>query len=537
MTPPSSAAQTIAEWQALAARDPDEAARELSRRLRTLLPPAQQAAAIASRATPRSLADAFARASAAARASVAAAAAASGASDDSGDADGNGDDNGNGNGRGRGDLEGRARTRAAQRVGVGDGDGGGDGNGASYDSGDADGVGNGNGNGGGDAPLAGAPYVLKDLFHARKHPLLAGSGFPAKILARAHAPSETAREVGIVRSLDEAGAVLAAKTHLHEFAYGITGENPFHGDCAHPGFPRRVSGGSSSGTAVAVASGLVPFGIGTDTGGSIRVPASFCGLYGMRLGAGHPWMREAFPLAPGFDTPGWLARTAADLLAINRALLAAPPAPPAPPAAPAAPSTPRKPRGCFLDLASLGLALDAATAKAMRDAARRLAPPADRTTRGQITSAFRGALESYSILQSTEAYEVHAGWLDRHRRHYSDTVWALIDRGRNWTPAQLDAAHIKRAAIRELFRAYFHGYDFLVMPATPFPALTKSDCTLENRNRLLTLNSPASLAGLPVLTLPVALGNGLSAGLQFIVPSTGSPAIRWALKTYPDGKA
>ncbi|WP_068769051.1 amidase [Termitidicoccus mucosus] len=436
MPPPSSAAQTIAEWQALAARDPSEAARELSRRLQALAP-AQRSAAIASCATPHALAESFARAAAS------------------------------------------------------------------------------------DAPLAGAPYVLKDLFHARNHPLLAGSGFPPEILARAHAPAEAAREVGIMRSLDEAGAVFAAKAHLHEFAYGLTGENPFHGDCAHPKFPRRVSGGSSSGTAVAVASGLVPFGIGTDTGGSIRVPASFCGLYGLRLGAGHPWMSEAFPLAPGFDTPGWLARTAADMHAVNRALLGE------------TLTAPRKPRGCFLDLASLGLALNATTAKAVRAAARRLAPPADRTTRDQITSAFLGALESYSILQSTEAYGVHADWLDRHRKHYSDTVWALIDRGRNWTQTQLDAAHIKRAAIRKLFRSYFRGYDFLVMPATPFPALAKSDCTLENRNRLLTLNSPASLAGLPVLTLPVALGNGLSAGLQFIVPSADSPAIRWALETYP----
>lgn len=466
--PPPSAAQTIAEWRALAARDPGGAARELSRRLQSLLAPARQSAAIASRATPRALAESFARAAAS------------------------------------------------------------------------------------DAPLAGAPYVLKDLFHARNHPLLAGSGFPPKILARAHAPSEAAREVGIKRALDEAGAVFAAKTHLHEFAYGLTGENPFHGDCAHPKFPRRVSGGSSSGTAVAVASGIVPFGIGTDTGGSIRVPASFCGLYGLRLGAGHPWMREAFPLAPGFDTPGWLTRTAADMLAVNRALLGTPPAlpaSPAPPAALAAPATlaaPRKPRGCFLDPASgpaasgraasgpgPGLAPDAATAKAVRAAARRLAPPADRTTRDQITSAFSGALESYSILQSTEACGVHDRWLDRHRKHYSDTVWALIDRGRRWTQTQLDAAHIKRAAIRELFRDYFRDYDFLVMPATPFPALTKAGCTLENRNRLLALNSPASLAGLPVLALPVALGDGLSAGLQFIVPGAGSPAIRWALETHP----
>ncbi|MDR2676406.1 MAG: amidase [Opitutaceae bacterium] len=502
MPPPPSSTQTIAEWQALAARDPRAAARELSRRLRSLLPPARQAAAIASRATPRALEDAFARAAAVLRAGGGVGASRAGA------------DAGGGAGASRAATAAAVSAAAVSDAGV---------NAAGVSDAGGGGAGGGGGGAGAGAPLplAGAPYVLKDLFHAAGHPLLAGSGFPAEILAAAHAPPPPGRGTGIVRALDEAGAVLAAKTHLHEFAYGITGENPFHGDCAHPCFPRRVSGGSSSGTAVAVASGLVPFGIGTDTGGSIRVPAAFCGLHGLRLGAGHPWMSGAFPLAPGFDTPGWLTRTASDMLAVNRALLGAP-------AAAAA----RPPRGCFLDLAALGLALDAATAGAVREAARRLAPPADRATRDQFAGAFRGALEAYSILQSTEAFAVHAAWLDRHRGYYSAAVWALIDRGRHWTRAQRAAARRRRATIRALFREYFRGRDFLVMPATPFPALTKSCCTPENRNRLLTLNAPASLAGLPVLALPVALGGGLSAGLQFIVPDTGAPAIPWALETH-----
>ena len=101
---------------------------------------------------------------------------------------------------------------------------------------------------------------------------------------------------------------------LFEFAWGLTGENAHFGDCEHPRFPGRTSGGSSSGSAEAVAAEIVPLAIGTDTGGSIRVPAAFCGIFGYRGVPGEPWITDAVQLAPSFDTAGWFTRSGADMM-------------------------------------------------------------------------------------------------------------------------------------------------------------------------------------------------------------------------------
>lgn len=357
------------------------------------------------------------------------------------------------------------------------------------------------------APLAGLPYVLKDLFFTAGQPVRAGSRFPSELL-----PSQP-RDGKMPHVMRGLGGVLVAKTHLHEFAYGLTGENPHFGDCEHPRFPGRTSGGSSSGSAVAVAAGVVPFAVGTDTGGSVRVPAAFCGLYGFRLSAGHPWIEDAFPLAPSFDTVGWFTRTADDLFVVNRFLLGKPVIPE------------RKPRGGSLDFTALGLEADPTVASAISRVAPAYAPAADEATQADLHAAFTGAAEAYAVLQSHEAFAVHAKWLDVHRDLYDPAVWTRINRGRLWTQAQLDAAQTKLAAIRLLWQRFFLTYDFLVMPATPFPALTKADCTQENRERLLQLTTPASLAGLPVLTVPVALSSGLSTGIQIIVNDPHSPVV------------
>lgn len=361
------------------------------------------------------------------------------------------------------------------------------------------------------APLAGVPYALKDVFQVSPLTIKAGSRFPHGILPKKD------RDGKLPHVLRGVGAVLAAKTNLYEFAYGLTGENPHYGDCEHPHEPDRTSGGSSSGSAVLVAAGILPFATGTDTGGSIRVPAAFCGLYGLRTSAQHAWTEDAFPLAPSFDTAGWFTGNAQDMHTMHRVLLSAT-------------KVERELRGCYLDFESLGLTADKDVAEAVRAAAAAYAPVADKTTAEQLRHGFAHAAETYAVIQSAEAYQVHAAWLDLYRDLYSPTVWERIDRGRHWTTKQLDEAQARHAAIKLLWTNYFLTYDFLILPATPFPALRKNDCTQVNRDRLLTLNAPASLGGLPVLSIPVALPSGLTTGLQIIVNSNQSPVIPWALK-------
>jgi len=357
-----------------------------------------------------------------------------------------------------------------------------------------------------DRPLGGVPYFLKDLFDVAGEPTSAGSTF----LPEVRPPGAT--DAALVRTLRAAGAVLAGKTQLHEFAYGITGENPHFGDCEHPRFPGRTTGGSSSGSAAAVAAGVVPLAIGTDTGGSVRVPAAFCGLYGFRSQAGDAFIADAFPLAPSFDTAGWFTAGAADMRAAIDGLVGLHPAA-------------RTLRGLYVEPPGL----DADVAAACRTAAEALASPADRETHETIVRGFAPALDAYSIIVAHEAWTLHAPWADRQRLRYDPAVWMRLQRGRTQSRAEVGQAQVALAAVRLLWAKIFLACDFLVLPATPCAALRKAECTPENRSRLLALTAPVSLGGFPVLTVPVALPSGLTTGLQIVVPSLASPAISWVL--------
>lgn len=354
-------------------------------------------------------------------------------------------------------------------------------------------------------PLGGTPFFAKDVFDVRGAPTFAGSTF---------LPDERPvhDDSALIRAARATGLVCAGKTHLHEFAYGITGENPHYGDCEHPAFPGRTTGGSSSGSAAAVAAGVVPLAFGTDTGGSIRVPAAFCGLYGFRLAPGDPWIRDAFPLARSFDTAGWFTRTPADMRATLAALVGLR-------------ASHRPLHGCYVELPGL----DPDVAAAYTAAAERFAGRADEPTHDDLLHGFQRNLEAYNTTVALEAWQVHQAWAERHRRHYDPVVWARLNRVHTLRTEQIEAAALTRAAVRLLWTKFFLTYDFLILPATPCPALTKAECTADNRARILTLTAPASLGGLPVLTIPVPLPSGLTTGLQVVVNNPQSPALFSAL--------
>lgn len=359
-------------------------------------------------------------------------------------------------------------------------------------------------------PLRGIPCLIKDLFDVAGWPTFAGSTFLPEV-------RPVKGDSALVARLRATGAVPAGKTQMVEFASGLTGENPHYGDCPHPRFPGRLAGGSSSGSAAAVAAGVVPFAIGTDTGGSVRVPAAFCGLHGLRLTPGDAFIRDAFPLAPTFDTAGWFTRSAADLLSVTRALTGA-----------GQPAT-RAPRGAWLGFDGWIDGPDAETAAACENAARRLAEPADADTRGELLSAWSRATEAYLVIGASESHGVHAAWLESHRARYSSVVWQRFHDGGLIPAEKIAWARQTLASVRETWARFFAVRDFLVLPAAPFPAPAKAQCTPENRLRMLTLTAPASLGGLPVVTLPAPLASGLSAGLQIVVPAIDSPVIPWVL--------
>jgi amidase/aspartyl-tRNA(Asn)/glutamyl-tRNA(Gln) amidotransferase subunit A len=353
---------------------------------------------------------------------------------------------------------------------------------------------------------------VKDLFDVPGVPTCAGSTFLPEVRPTPATGS------ALVRRLRALGSVIAGKTHLVEFASGLTGENPHYGDCPHPHFPDRLTGGSSSGSAALLAAGIAPLALGTDTGGSVRVPAAFCGLFGFRLTPGDAFIRDAFPLSPSMDTAGWFTTNAGDLLEVTRLLADLGPAAPAP-------------RGCFLPLSTLVESAEAEVAHACEAAAARFCPPADDATRGALREAWHGTVDAYVTIGMSEAHAVHRDWLGPFRERYDPVIWQRFHAAGANPSEQVASARETMQRVRDDWRRFFAQYDFLVLPAVSMPAPRKSDCTPELRRAILTLTAPASLGGLPVLSVPVALPSGLTAGLQIIAATPDSPVFAWALES------
>lgn len=342
-------------------------------------------------------------------------------------------------------------------------------------------------------PLAGTYSFIKDNYDLVGHATTASSLFLPEVRPGPH------EEGPLVRQARSLGISLVGKTRMNEFAYGLDGANPHFGNCPHPDpqLAGRCSGGSSSGSAWAVARGLVPIAFGTDTGGSIRVPAAFCGLFGLRLPPG-PWATDGcFPLAPSFDCAGWLTRSAADLRRYSEGLLDLARPPSAPP---------------------LRMARAIADSPDLVQGVRLLFPEAlsvepwargwqEKT--GELVNAF-------NILQSGEAFEVHRDWIDTRAAAYDPAVRGRILRGRKATPEDREKAERVRQDLCDTMATGFEEFDVLLYPISDGlpPVLPMSDT---ERSQLLARTVPASLVGLPVLSLPVASSNG-RLGLQCILP-------------------
>lgn len=362
-------------------------------------------------------------------------------------------------------------------------------------------------------PLRGAPYFLKDLFDVAGSPTAAGSTFLASI-------RPVAGDGAVVTRLRECGAVLAGKSQLVEFASGLTGENPHFGDCPHPRFPGRLAGGSSSGSAALVAAGVVPLSIGSDTGGSIRVPAAFCGLFGFRLCPRDRFIADAFPLAPSLDTAGGFAATAGDLLALYEAFAGTVPAPGA------------ALRGCYAPGSVLGAVMDPAIESACARAAAGFSERIDSATQDALVAGCRGAVDAYATIGMSEANAIHRDWLAPYRAHYDPVIWQRFSDAGRYPHEQLDGAAATRRKVMDFWHEFFGDHDFLVFPSAPCVAPRKAECTPELRRNILALTAPASLGGLPCLAIPVGLGDGLTAGLQVVFKDVTSAAIPWVLAKF-----
>ena len=363
-------------------------------------------------------------------------------------------------------------------------------------------------------PLAGLKFAAKDLFDIEGH--VTGAGNPDWLNTHSPAP----RTAPAVQMLVDSGAGMVGKTHTDELSRGILGENAHYGTPINPKAARRVPGGSSSGSAAAVAGGLVDFALGTDTGGSVRIPASFCGIYGCRPTHGRLPLVGVVGQAPSFDTIGWFApdpdllgRIGDILLGINLADAA-------------------RPRHLIVATDAFAIA-EPATAAALASAVEKLAKligsserrPVSRTVPLPEWTAHQRAI------QGREAWTTFGEWIDRANPRLAFDIADNFIRGKQVSDAALLAAREFQAARHaELLQLLSHE-TVICLPTAPFPAppVGQPRSTMwAQRNAISTLTTISATAGAPQVSLPLAEVDGLPVGLS-ILASPGADDMLLAL--------
>lgn len=352
--------------------------------------------------------------------------------------------------------------------------------------------------GAGSGPLHGLTFGLKDIFDVAGH--RTGFGSP-DWLATHDAATTTA---SVASRLLTAGAMLVGKTHTEEMAFSLTGENAHYGTPVNPAAPNRVPGGSSSGSAAAVAGGLVDFAIGSDTGGSVRAPASFCGIYGIRPTHGRVSLDGACQLAPIFDTVGWFARDASLLARVGDVLLG---------------GTAHTPGRVLLATDAFALALPGA--------AETLAPAVSRVTAllGEaepVTVSAEGLsawFDVFRVLQYHDIWTTHGDWVTRVRPTFGSQVGPRFDAVSKVQPHEVEVMRERRADIVARLDALLAGNAVLLLPTVPdlAPLLRLPPAeTVAFRERALAMLCIAGLGGLPQVTLPFGTLHGCPIGLSLI---------------------
>ena len=364
-------------------------------------------------------------------------------------------------------------------------------------------------------PLAGVPFAVKNLFDVAGLPTLAGSK-----INRDHAPA--AADSPLIQRLEAAGAVLVGALNMGEYAYDFTGENIHDGPSRNPHDTSRMTGGSSAGSGAAVAGGLVPLSLGSDTNGSIRVPASFCGLFGLKPTYGRLSRAGSFPFVGSFDHLGPLARCTVDLALSYDAMQGYDPADPVSADRAAQPTMAALSQGASgLRIAVAGGYFQRGAFPEAIEALQRVATALGANEEIDIPEAERARSAAF-IITASEGASLH---LDRLRRRAGDFDPAVRDRliAGALVPASLvvKAQKFRRWYQREVLKL-FERVDVILAPATPCtaPAIGQQTFVIDGAEMLVRPNiglytQPISFIGLPVVAVPVPL-QPMPIGVQII---------------------
>ena len=356
----------------------------------------------------------------------------------------------------------------------------------------------------GTGPLAGLTFGVKDIYDIAGH--RTGFGSPEWFVTHGAA----ARTAPTVQRLLDAGADMVGKTHTDELTYSLNGENPHYGTPVNVNAPGRIPGGSSSGSAAAVAAALCDFALGSDTGGSVRAPASYCGIYGIRPTHGRVSLEGACPLAPSFDTAGWFARDPALLERVGRVLLGEERA--------GAPARLLVAQDAF-DLAGEEVA------QALQPALDRLASLLGAASR--VTVAAEGLPQWFQVfrtLQGVEVWVQHGAWVSATKPKLGPGVKERVEWTATLTTREVGPAKSKREDIARHVNALLAGNAVLALPTMPgiAPSLNTPPAQLDDfRARAMSLLCIAGLGRLPQLTLPVARLEGCPIGPSLLAARGG----------------
>ncbi len=382
-------------------------------------------------------------------------------------------------------------------------------------------------------PLAGVPYAVKNLFDLAGEVTVAGS----KI--NRDDPAATADATAVTR-LHQAGAVCLGAVNMGEYAYDFTTENSHYGPTRNPHDPTRSPGGSSGGSAAAVAAGIVPIALGTDTNGSIRVPASFCGIWGLKPTYGRVSRTGAFLFVESLDHVGPFARSVADLAVTFETLQGPDPRDPACSARAAEPMTGLTSGPAGLRVAVLGGYFEKGASAEARAAVGQVAAALQADRRVELPTPELARAAAYTIT-AAEGGHRHLARLRTRAGDFDPKTRDRFLAGALSPAAWLLQAHKFRAAWRDQIREIFRDVDILLAPATPVSATKIGQDMVELdgievplRPNLGLFTQPISFVGLPVVAAPVWTAGPLPIGVQLIgAPWSENSLLRvaWALES------